>query len=481
MHSQHTTANDNHPVTAQSGDAVFHGDTTGQASYRKDRAYQNANGRKNTFGRQSAAPSEANMGFFTRPIGLIFALGLWVMSLALCFGTLGYSNSPYLRIFAGLGAVWGSLLLAFVAGRQDRMTLRDLGLSAALSAASIALWFTAVTFNIPLSPSLVLCGGAIVTALLAGLLRAPLFMTMTSLFAISWTLDSALNMKISSLAWTFPALWAVQMFLSVDARAKLPIFLTTVSGLLWLGASLFVLTINQQVSALMAVSGLALFGVLHTRIGKSMQDVRAYSGLFQTNIGWSIAVIAALVMQDYWLSGMPHGTWNLFPNMSFIDAPLLAPWSAVMVASVALVGCCSFLRGRLGKQSFLGGICIVGFAALLPAITAFTPQITEFLAGKDISPAPLIGLVIGATVTAFSLGMLINGLRRGKTSMMLMAFAALAAEAIIVMESLYDNPENLTVFGFAVLISALTVGVYAHKGYERGLAQAPANSGAVYA
>ena len=474
-------ANDNHPVSAHRAKTVFHGDSVGQALLLKDRAYESAAPQSAHSLRGSISYKSPKSGISTRPTGLILALGIWVISLALCFGAVGYSASPYLRIFASLGAVWGSLLLAFVAGRQNRMALRDLGLSAALSATGMALWFTAATFNVPLSPSLVLCGGAVVTALLAGLLRAPLFMTLTSMFTILWTLDCALNMKISSLAWVFPALWAVQMFLAVDARAKLPIFLATVSGLFWLGASLFVLTINQQISVLMAVSGLALFGILHSRIGKSMQDVRAYSGLFQTNIGWAIAVIAAITLQDYWLSGMPHGSWNLFPDMSFAAAPLAGPWSAVIIACIALIACCSFLRGRFGKQTFFGGLGILGFAALLPAITAFTPQITVYMASQNLSPAPMIGLVIGAAVTAFSLGMLINGLRRGKTSMMLMAFTALAAEAIIVMESLYDNPENLAVFGFAVLISALTVGVYAHKGYERGLAQAPAYSGAHYA
>jgi len=468
MKSIHNTANDNHPVSAQTTRAVFQGDTTGQALLLKERAYESATSQHGNHGRGKITFTKPKTGLIMRPAGLTLALGIWVISLAVCFGSIGYSASPYLRIFAGLGVVWGSLLLAFTAGRQGRFTLRDLGLSAALSGTGMALLFTATTFNIPLSPSIILSSGAIVTALLAGLLRAPLFMTLSCLFAILWTLDCGLDLQISSMAWIFPALWAVQMFLSTEAQAKLPIVLATISGLFWLGTNLFVLTLTGQISALMAVSGLAIFGIMHSRIGKSMQDVRAYSGLFQTNIGWVVAIAAAITLQDYWLSGMPHATWNLFPDLAFTAAPMMGAWSAVIAACIVLVGGCSILRTKLGKQTLLGGLGILGFAALLPAITAFTPQIGAILESKDLSPAPLIGLIIGSAVTAFSLGMLINGLRRGKTSMILMAFTALALEAIIVMESLYDNPENLTIFGFAVLISALTVGVYAHKGFERG-------------
>ena len=454
------TANDNAPVEGHSGYVpVYGGDALGRQMLARERAIF-----PETKPPTGAHPARARLNVNAdnkshKPSRLMLALCLWIGSLALCYIAVTQFITPLPRMLAAIGAGWASLFLAYVSKQQGRAHLRDIGLSAALSALGAACLLAMAGYNIPAPPALLAGAAAFVTIIFASLLRETYFLTISSFLAIVWTGTALMDMQISPYFWVFPALASLQLFLSIELKSKLPIFMATLSLVFWVAVNLFILSGANQVSGMMGLSALFVYGTAHARIGKSMQDSRALSGLFQTNIGWMIAAMSALGLQSYWQAGTP--------SAELMSYPLVGQWAILTLAGVIGIAVCCVLRMRKGTQTLLGGLGVTLFAFAVPASVAFAARLPEWLAPYGLSPVPHLGLIMGGVLTGLALGMVANGLKRRKVSMILIGIAAICAEAVVVADSLLANSDNMMVFGMATLFAALTAALYAYNGHVR--------------
>ncbi len=467
------SANDNTDAAPVNGaTALYRGDSVGRQMEARNKAsnivpHPNFSFPAAKKGGGGTGTGGERPSFLSRPSGFFAVFFLWIMSLAGAFMAVEQYNEPIPRIFISVGCAWAALFFAYVSRKQNRDWFQALGLTGALIALGAAVLMAVSGYNIPLSLSLLASLAVFTTILLAALLKEQYLLIISGLITLGWMAYSFANPEISAHFWTFPALWAMQMFLAMELNAKTPLAIATIAGVFGLFTSLYVLTATQQISALMAIAAMFMIGIVHSRVGKSMQDSQILSGLLQTNIGWAIAALSALLLQDYWLMSTPHMPWVGLSTTPTSAYPLSKFWNAFTIIGIAAVGVLCLFRIHAKKQSFIGGLGVVGFASILPASIAYKPRLIALAEQYNIAPVPNIGLLIGGTITGLALGMLVNGLRRNKTSMIMLALLTLCAEAVLIMDNLYAEPDNQAVFGFTIMIVALTAGLYAHNGRIR--------------
>lgn len=464
-----TISNDNSPDFAGAGDilALESGDAIGLRRLQVEKAYENVAKDPDGSHNKTDKPSFKISNLLTKPASFIASLCIWVFALAATYLALQSSLQAVASILVLAVSGWAALLLAYVCKVQNRAFFRDLGLSGVVGSLMGSMLIAMTSYNLPIDLA-TLCGGlSLLTIILAALIKERYLLTISCMAALSWTAYSLLNMQTSVFLWAFPVLWIMQMSLAIEFKAKIPLALASLSGLFWMLANIIIIAAAAKISPLMAICALFAAGFTYSRIGKSMQDSGLLGGLFQTNIGWAVAAICALLLQDYWLMSTPHMPWANMSNSSALAYPMTAQWSALLLICTMIIGVASLLRMRKERQTFFGSLGILLFAALLPASIAFKPQLLATASQYGIQVTPSVGLLIGGAVTALALAMLVNGLRRSKPSMMLLALATLSVEAIIVMDSVYAEPDNLTLFGFTVLLMTLTAGLYAHNGQVR--------------
>ncbi len=469
MNSLDAVSNDNSPLDiAYSGTpydfAVQNKAAIGLERLALDRAYASTEIKPEASHFGTSAMPVSNNRLLMKP-GMFFAsFCLWIIAAIYSYQILHSSPSPVIKILGMTMIGWAALFFAYVSKFQGRDFFCDFGLSGVIGALIGAIIVALTRYHLPIDLA-TLCGGlSLLTVILAALIKERYLLTISCMAALSWTAYSLLNLQSSALFWAFPIMWIIHMSLAVELRAKIPLALAIISGLFWLVTNITLLSLAAKISPLMAISAIFATGFAYSRIGKTMQDNRLLGGLFQTNAGWAVAAISALLLQDYWLMEAPHVPWTNLPNLSAFAYPMTVQWSVILIGCCLIIAGAGLLRIRMGTQTLVGSIGVLFFAALLPASIAFRPQLLAVTAQNGLQATPSVGILIGGAITALSLAMLVNGLRRSKPSMMVLALVTLSLEAIIVMESLFSTPDNVALFGFAVLIMTLTAGLYAHNG-----------------
>lgn len=469
MEPTDTTSNDNSPPTMELGgfsddEPLNVGDAIGFHRFAQEKAYANVEEEVVRSHFETKEKPFRKAGVMGHPVTFIASLCLWVMYIVATYQVFQTSVFPVINILVLVINGWVALFFAYVCKYQEREFFRDLGLSGVIGTLMASVMVALMSFNLPVDLAS-LCGGfAILTAILAALVKERYLLTVSCMAALSWTAYSLLNLQISTFIWAFPIIWVIQMSLAAELKAKIPLVLASLSGLFWLIGNVVIITTAAKISPLMAICAVFAAGFTYSRIGKSMQDNQILGALFQTNVGWAVAAICALLLQDYWLMSTPHMPWTNLPTVSAFAYPMTAQWSAMLIFCILVIGSASLLRMRKGRQSLPGGLGILLFSTILPASIAFKPQMISYAEQYGVQATPSFGLIIGGAITALSLGMLVNGLRRSKPSMMLLALITLSMEAVIVMDNLYSDPNNLALFGSAVLVMTLTAGLYAHNG-----------------
>ena len=469
------TSNDNTPFEggfSHGGATSFldSGDSIGKQDFAKNKAYSSYShgfSTKHMREKNGQGPPDKPKGFLASPITFFAAFSLWVAALVAVYMRFEKYPDPLVQILILSAGGWASLLFSYVSKYQRREFFRDLSLSTMLGTLMGAVFIALTSYNTPINFAALTGGFAFIATLLAVILKERYLLTIANMATLSWTAYSLQYLQTQEYYWAFPALLVVQIALAIELRAKIPLALASLSGLFWLVTNLIILTLAVKISLLMAISAVFVVGLTYSRFGKSMQDNQIFSGLFQTNIGWVFAIIGALLLQDYWLMTSPRLPWSNLSALTVFEYPLSAQWIAFVLICIGLIGLTGLFRLRANRQTLLGGIGIVGFSTLLPLSIIFKPQILQMVKPFNIAATPAIGLCIGGAITGLALGMLANGMRRGKPSMMLLALITLSIEAIIVMDSVYAEPDNLMLFGFSVLIMSLTAGLYAHNGQRR--------------
>lgn len=477
LDNSHEIANDN-------GSAVNHGrytrDAIGHAQFSRDRAMRAAGrGERRAL---LAGPAAAYPGIRTGhglgttggPItpsapnshfGLYVAILVWAVSLAACFETLQTTTQPFARILICTAAGWTSLYLAFCAAKHQRQFLADVGLLSAMAAMSGALYFTMTGFNMQASTGLLLSGAAVIAALFSGILQQRVVLEASCLFTVLWSAHAVRSGDISSTFAVFPAIWALQMYLALRLRAKIPTIMATAAGVMSAAALLFVVAQRGLISTQMALAAMFLVGMVQNRIGSNLRDRGTYSAEIQSNLGWIIAICCAFLMQDTWLQGNLY-PWAELTQNQVNSYTMGSAWFVACLAVVGLIAFSGFLRMMGGHQGPLSAALITVLAASIPALITFPEPILKALTGTAANPSLTIGTLIGGGVSGLSIAMIFAGVSKKNSPMLVIGIAALCLQAMFAAEAMRPHSEYHILFALTALVCFLGAILAAHS--ERG-------------
>lgn len=144
--------------------------------------------------------------------------------------------------FAGGGLGLLSLALTAVAKRRGAKISHSIGIASGCVCSAGLSWYFLRLSGITIAPEVLGIGLAATSLILARIWRSPFLLHLSLLTALGLSAYSFLEAQVSDLAWLFPALWSMQMFLALEFRIWRTIALSIFTGLLWIGVNLYLLS-----------------------------------------------------------------------------------------------------------------------------------------------------------------------------------------------------------------------------------------------
>lgn len=402
----------------------------------------------------------------SRPVGFI-AIGLWMASVVFAILKHPHFTDYINRLYIFAPVVIASLFLNY-AGRNARSPFAaSIGAISVFTAMSLSVLAIALGLNLQISFQSL----SIVTAILAmGLsqgLESKTSAFISYLCVAGWVYLTLRAQSVGAEIWVIPALLSWQLVQARKVHAPVLLWLST--NLIFVVAALllYLWAGSGKISLQMGVSLGILAAIALSRIGKSIQDGHSFGGLLITNIGLFYGAILSIAYQDYWLNGAeaPWQKNDLSYIFSYTDAPI---WIALSLSLIGVIFVSGLLRKGRAKQSISSVLTTTAVCAFIPAVLVFEdrPLSTYFaeISALDGKPAYILaGIVIG-----LALGVLANGLRRRKTSMVTFAFIVLCAQSAFIGQFLMEYPDNVLIFALSAVLSAMTAAVFVrHTVFER--------------
>ena len=470
------TANDNSPVNAQrKGDSVgFRATLREQEMERRLHKHELKHLKQSSRLMENVNASENAYYEETSPIvGLpLFCTFIATLFSAYCLYS---AKSLYLCVIALSLMVWAALWTTFQSSKaiastphrqsSNRLTPDVSILTATL--AGLAIWgLVSREWGIPFSLTDGIAGFAGLTALISMLLSSRFTLIISAIMGVIWlgfyTLVPTIN--IVSL-WIYPVLVVIQLFIAGHNDSKLASFFALIGGYSWLFWILNARLSAGDITLIHIAAFSMMIGMAHYRLGKAAGDALWKSASLHVVFGWCIAIAGAIGLQHYWLGTTPE-TWQSVSAHPFSQLS----WQVIGTLSIALIGVAGLIRmahNQMSTTAVLFTLCIAVAAA---ALYDQRNMIEGLIRAELNMPArPLMGLLVGAAITASSVAMCINGARRKSMLMMLAGLAVIAAQLTLMLDPNIWTAENGLAFAlclgaslcFAALFAADTSAKYA--------------------
>ena len=385
---------------------------------------------------------------------LTMTLTLWAAAIVFAIGSFVFGASTAMKAFSSLGLLWAGLWSSYVSADHGRWRLSELSVMSALAGLLGAITTAANYFGLglTLSDGLILMS---ILPLFIGLMLKSRICILTSILAtLGWgALIFTGGGEISGATALFPMVLAAQLYAATRLNSSLAILLSVGTAYYW-GLSLALTWWSADSLPLtFAASALFIVGAANYRCGKAAEDAQLAGSAIHNHFGWALAIIGALGFQFLWLT--PDA---LIGSNATLSAQGLLVWKGVvLVALIAIFGS-AIIRYKYSQISFFG-IFLLTFACAALPLTLWFPALPQSLVaaipGMDMMTT--IGIMIGASVTAMAIGMMLNGARRQSLSMIVMGACALFAEGYLLSNPELMTIDNIVVFG-GTLLTALAIG-----------------------
>ncbi len=169
---------------------------------------------------------------------LVFLASL--VLLALTFAFLTTPLSLVWKLAGGIDLTLSGLLLTRFAHKKQAKIAHAIGLCIASYGCAQALWSGLRVFEIANQAEIfVLILGALALGM-ARLSKTPYFLNLSALMMLGWAGLGFAQGGPTQLAWLFPALWSLQIFLALEFNRKRCLFLTIMCGIIWIGAQILI-------------------------------------------------------------------------------------------------------------------------------------------------------------------------------------------------------------------------------------------------
>jgi len=463
MQKKISTANDNIPVDFSNRSQVLPAMRPTPTRHEPLRNPQNT----------SAKPLDHNPTVWNR-LGVF----CWLGAIAATLFAFGQNLDGLPRMLSSTFLIWTGLWVGYIGQEKNYPRLSDIGIFSAVIGLVFGL-FTAVTnFAVPLSLSDSLSVIVLATLGISALLNSRIALIASISAALIMSALHLSNITLSVLAMMiYPAIWAMQIFLSSRLQSRLAIFATIFSGYYWLGGlALEQFKLGHIAPSLLACS-LFIVGALQYRTGKAMNDEAAFGSSLHTSIGWLVAFLGAATIAHMWL----------FPESSLWQNTLSSPlfvlgWKAATAVILGLIFLTGIIRIAHNQLTLTRAVLITLISALIPLTVWFKPLLDAALYNPAFDyDSPVIGLSICAALCASAVGFALNGVRRDKFIMVLSGLAGIAGLAFLLMRPEILTVENIIVFTVAAIVSFGVGGWIAGKNlylmrHQRPYTPAPHNT-----
>ena len=241
-----------------------------------------------------------------------------------------------------------------------------------------------------------------------------------------------------------PILLLSQAALGHRLRSSAIIIVALTASYLWIIAY----AKDMPISALVGI-GFALASA-HYCLGKAWETLGIFGAKTHIAFAALVALIGAFYIQTQWMFENTGQAKPFWPPSNFW-------WAAFGLAMFSLF-IASLMRYKASQISLVG-IFVISLAALiLPLATAkpdFVHMVFDYIPGLNANPG--LGLIIGATIIAFSLICIVSGLKSGQFSGVSLGAIAIGMQSVVLYQPNYFNMDFGVIF-IVSLICALCVG-----------------------
>lgn len=331
---------------------------------------------------------------------------------------------------------------------HETVFLMTLGFSLTCLATLIYIFITQ-TYN-ELTPIIIPALGLSCAALMIMRSSAAIWLSIMALAV--W---SALSLMSLSFGYDIPAgKWAIALPILLNfnliashlSRSLAMVLASLISAYIW------VIVFNFSTDLSPTASGVLLFmvGTAHHKFGKALEDLDRPNGHAHMLMGWAASIAGLLWVQHTFL---PSGEY--IPNPDIVVARSALLWQIGVGLSIFTIAASGFIRMRRGRLSILGLVGTCTACLILPTLAlAPTATISFFETMMQLPAIPYLGMSIGASIIAFALFMLANGLRRGHLIDASLAGAALFAQSVVLISGAYMSMDAFVVICFTILFVA---------------------------
>lgn len=383
---------------------------------------------------------------------------------AYCF----YSAQGLYMCIAALSAmVWTALWTSFQSAKSENIGSnqgrRDSFISeicvVAATLAGLGIWgLVSREWGLPLSLADGIVGFAGLTALISALLGSRFTLVMSACAGVVWLAYFTLVPSVSLVSiWTYPLVALVQLFIAGQNDGKFAATLTLIGAHGWLFWILSDRLMAGDISMLHVAAFSMMIGMAHYRLGKAAGDVFWETSTLHVFFGWSLAMVGAVAIQHYWLGTNA----NLWGDVSAHPLSQLS-WQVTGAACIALIGIAGLIRMAHNQMTTMAVLFTLGAAVIAAAVFDQRALIESYVQAELNMPArPLIGLTIGAAISASAIAMCVNGARRKSLMMMFAGLAVIAAELALMLNPNIWSVETGLAFGMCLVISLCFAALFA--------------------
>ena len=378
---------------------------------------------------------------------LIATLSLWIAAICFAISSFALDAGTGVKALAYFSLLWTGLWSSYVNADHGHWRISELSIITALAGLLGAITMAANYFglNLTLVDNLVLMS---VLPLFVGLLLKSRICVLTSIFAtLGWgALIFTGGAEISGAAALFPLIIAGQIYTATRIGSGLAILLSVGTGYYWGLSLILTLWTADNLPLTFAASIIFILGIAHYRCGKAAEDKLITGSSIHIYFGWIAAAAGVIGFQYFLLT--PEALRN---STATLSADGLTLWKAIVMSALAAIFGSAIIRYKHSQITFAGIFLLTFACAILPMMLWF-PAWPQNLATAipGVEPLTAIGVVIGASVTAMAIGMMLNGARRQSFAMIIMGTFALVAEGYLLL-----NPDLLTIDYSVIFVGAL--------------------------
>lgn len=390
---------------------------------------------------------------------LKLTLSCWAAAIILMVTAFGLNFSTGPKVFASIALLWTGLWSSYITADHGHWRLSEVSIVTSLIGLMGLTTATANYFSLGLTLADGLIMMSILPLIIGYVLKSRICILASICASLLWGVLNFTGLaETSNFVVLLPLICSAQIYLGTKIRSGMAITLAVITGYYWLGNVILTAWSADNLPLTFAAAAIFIIGTAHHRSGQAAEDKLLTGSSVHIYAGWIAAMIGAIGFQYFWLN--PEAVQNSTATLSVSSLSL---WKGVIAMSLVIIFTSAIIRYKHSQISLAGIFILMAISAIIPMMLWFPswPR-TIMNAISGTNAMPIIGVFMGAAITAAALGMAFNGIRRHSVIMMGMGIIVLLAQAYLLLKPEFMTLDNSIIFvtGFiaALALSACIAG-----------------------